>query len=254
MEKCQYDELRSQQKVHWWFVGKKEIVMDFAETHAGLHENAMKRLKILDVGCGMGLMIDELVKCGEVYGLDMEEEAVQYCNENLISQGYPPNVFKGLLPDEVPFDRDFFDYIFALDVIEHVEDDATALKTLLSLLKPGGSLILTVPALMKLWSYNDELNHHFRRYEKDELVTKVTQAGFKITKCSFYDSYLYVPAYITRSVKNRLNIRKSDVKETTNDSILNKILKRIFVSEKKRLRAGEFKKGVSLIMACKKEQ
>lgn len=77
MEKSQYDELKAQQNIHWWFTGKREIVIDFAEVHAGLTPKA--NCNILDVGCGMGLMLDSLAHYGNVYGVDTEEDAVEYC-------------------------------------------------------------------------------------------------------------------------------------------------------------------------------
>ena len=250
MEKCQYDELKAQQEIHWWFTGKREIVLDFAETHAGLKKNS--DVSILDVGCGMGLMLDSLVEYGNVSGMDMESEAVDYCKENAIKKGNNIDVRKGSLPNEVPFDKETFDYIFALDVIEHVKNDVRALMKLYSLLKPSGKLILTVPALMNMWSYNDELNHHFRRYEKKELLNKVKRAHFKIIKCSFYNSYLFVPAWIVRKIKNGLKIETTDVSNNTKNGYSNRILKWIFTNEKNRLRKGEFKRGVSLIIVCEK--
>lgn len=248
MEKCQYDELKAQQNVHWWFVGKREIVIDFAQTHAGLKEDPKNQ--ILDVGCGMGLMLNVLAQYGRIYGVDMEQEAVDYCNECLKEDHIDGQVVLGSLPNAIPFQDGFFDYIFALDIIEHVEDDIGALNALRNMLKPNGKLIITVPALMSMWSYNDELNHHFRRYEKDELIRKVRDAGLSIIKCSFYNSYLFFPAWLVRKVKNLLHVQSSDVTESSKDGFINGLFKKIFVSEKYRLRIGEFKKGVSLIMVC----
>lgn len=159
----------------------------------------------------------------------------------------------GSLPYNIPFQDNTFDYIFALDVLEHVEDDTAALHTLFNLLKPDGKLILTVPALMSMWSYNDELNHHYRRYEKDELITKVSKTNFHIIKCSFYNSYLFLPAWIVRHIKNIFHIKASDASLQNKDGFSNRLLRKIFVSEKYRLRKGEFTKGVSLIMACCKK-
>ena len=250
MEKCQYDELKKQQNIHWWFTGKREIVLDFAEYFLDLKKSNDNI--ILDIGCGMGLMLDALQDYGTVYGLDMEQEAVDYCNQTLLEQNQLPNVAIGSLPDDIPFQNNMFDYIFALDIIEHVEDDIAALQRIHALLKGNGKLLITVPALMSLWSYNDELNHHFRRYEREELINKVEKAGFKIIKSSFYNSYLYPFASSVRKIKRILNIKSSDVADETKDGLANQLLKKIFVSEKKYLRKKEFSKGVSLIVACSK--
>lgn len=252
MEKCQYDELKAQQNIHWWFTGKREIVIDYAETHLGMKK--ANECTILDIGCGMGLMLDVLQEYGHCYGIDMEEEAVTYCNQTLSTQGYPETVSIGLLPDDIPFQNEMFDYIFALDIIEHIKDDNLAIHKIYSLLKKGGKAIVTVPALMNLWSYNDELNHHYRRYEKEELIQKIEQSGLKVVSSSYYNSYLYLPALIIRKTKNLLKIHSSDVKNESKDSMVNTTLRKIFVSEKRRLRKKGFKKGVSIIVACEKKE
>lgn len=81
---------------------------------------------------------------------------MKYCNE--INEY--ANLWMGV--KLIPFQDKIFDYIFALDILEHVKDDAEALQTHFNLLKANGKLILTVPALMSMWSYNDELNQHYR--------------------------------------------------------------------------------------------
>ena len=250
MEKSQYAELKAQQSIHWWFVGKKEIVLDFARVHANLKEDCKNT--ILDVGCGMGLMIECLQKYGQVFGVDMEPDAVCYCNECMLSQGFNAKVLEGALPDRIPFPDQTFDYIFALDVLEHIREDNEALKKLFSLLRPGGWLVLTVPALMSMWSYNDELNHHFRRYEKEELIFKTEQAGFQVEKCSYYNCFLFAPAWFVRKVKNIFRIRTSDVYGKAKKSFINSLLSTIFISEKYCLRKNSFPIGVSLITACQR--
>lgn len=247
MEQIQYEELKEQQNTFWWFAGKREIVTDFAVFFAGLKKGT--NIRILDVGCGMGLMLERLSHFGTVFGMDTEESAVKYCTDMCNEQGIKANISKGALPDEIPFDANSFDYVFALDVLEHVDNDCRALSILHSLLKKEGKLILTVPADMSLWSYNDELNHHFRRYDKQELIEKVMQAGFHIINCSYYNSILYPAIWAVRQIKNAFHIYSSDVKTI---SCFNGILKTLFISEKYRLRNKGFKHGVSLILACER--
>jgi len=102
-----------------------------------------------------------------------------------------------------------------------------------------------------MWSHNDELNHHFRRYEEAELLEKVKESGLKILNHSFYNSFLYPIAKAVRVFKNKFNIKSSDVSGSGN-FFTNLILKKIFASEKFYLRKNRFKAGVSLIMACEK--
>ncbi len=248
MEARQYDELKRVQEIHWWFKGKREIVIDFLDRYS------KRGGKLLDVGCGMGLMLDVLYNYGEPYGMDMEKVAVDYCRSKL-KNDLSDRIQQGSFPNDVPFDNNYFDTIIALDVLEHIEDDKNSMIRIHNMLKDDGVLIATVPALMSMWSYNDVLNHHYRRYEYEELKDKIIGAGFTIEKISFYNTKLFPIAYIVRKVKNAFHIESSDIKEDSGgvkDNLINKILYRIFVSEKKHLRKHDYKKGVSIILVARK--
>lgn len=79
-----------------------------------------------------------------------------------------------------------FDYVFSFDVLEHIEDDAGALKHWASWLKPRGRLLLSVPARMKLWTAGDEWAGHYRRYERDQLIELLQTSGFEIESFECY--------------------------------------------------------------------
>lgn len=175
MEKSQYDELKKMQMVHWWFKGKSHIVTKMYEKYCiQNHDNS--RDKILDIGCGMGLTLESLGQYGEIYGSDIEDEAVEYCKSGFDYEYAFTHIKTGYLPYNIPFDEKF-DTVVALDVIEHVEDDNAALAEMYKIINKEGHLLLTVPALMCMWSGNDELNHHYRRYNRIELEKKIEAAG-----------------------------------------------------------------------------
>ncbi len=241
------------EKTFWWYCGKRDIVIDFARTHAGLETG--KDYKICDVGCGTGLMLKSLSDYGEVYGVDAEQLAVDYCRkleDVKYERDASENIKKGMLPNEIPFRNESFDYIFCLDVLEHVEDDRKALGVLHSLLRPGGWLILAVPALMSLWGSNDVMSHHFRRYDYKELNNKIADAGFRISRESYYNFWLMPPVWIIRKIKNLLHIETADAAFSEKDGITNRILKTIFSSEKYILRKHRFPAGVSLIVSAER--
>ena len=85
MEKYAYEELREQQNKHWWFRGRREIVIDYAKNQAAFKKDSQN--KILDVGCGMGFLLSELQNYGEVFGMDVEPEAVEYCRSVFDTKG-----------------------------------------------------------------------------------------------------------------------------------------------------------------------
>lgn len=246
MMDSQYDELLAMQNSHWWFVGKREIICDYGEHHTRLHIGGSD--DICDIGCGMGLMLDRLSKYGKVFGLDMEPSAVAHCREAVPAA----TVEIGRLPDQIPFPDQSFDVVVASDVLEHVKDDVDAARCIANLLRPDGNAIVTVPAHMSLWSHNDELNCHFRRYERDGLVSVLTAGGLVVRHISFYNSRLLPAVRAVRALKTRFGDESSDVDTGPSDGMANDVLRRIFEGERRRLRHGSYRNGVSLICCCEK--
>ena len=85
------------------------------------------------------------------------------------------------------------DAVTALDVIEHNEDDMAILADSYRILKPGGHIIITVPAFMWLWSHNDDINAHIRRYTSGELRQKLSQTGFTVRRISYNNFFVFPP-------------------------------------------------------------
>lgn len=230
------------QKTHWWFTSKKTIVLDAIKCHANLNEESA----ILDIGCGSGLMLNALSKLGKTLGMDESDEAIQFSQE--IFQG---TVCKGQLPNDVPFSKNQFDLITALDVIEHIDADVQSLTTVRSLLSENGIAIITVPAYMFLWSHFDEINHHKRRYTASELKTKLENSGLKVKKITYYNTFLFLIIYFVRQFKNLMaRDGKSDLQMPSKTT--NFVLRKIFSAEKYPLRFLNFPFGVSILAVVSK--
>ena len=230
------------QKKHWWFVTRKKIVLDTIDRYLNKSDNA----KVLDIGCGTGVMLNALEEVGRAYGMDMSDDAINFSKE--IFNG---KVEKGSLPDQVPYEKSFFDLITALDVIEHVDRDIDSLKAIRSLLVPGGNVVITVPAYMFLWSSFDEMNEHKRRYTRTELKTKLVQAGFTIEKISYYNTLLFPVVFVVRMLNNILKRDgASDVDMPSRP--VNFVLEKIFGIEKYLLRYFNLPFGVSVLAVVRK--
>jgi SAM-dependent methyltransferase len=230
------------QKQHWWFITRKTIVLDTINRHVKQTDN----IKILDIGCGSGVMLNALEKIGQTFGMDMADEAIAFSQEIFSGQ-----VEKGLLPDHVPYAENFFDVITALDVIEHVEEDVESLVTLHSRLVAGGKAVITVPAYQFLWSRFDELNEHKRRYTLTELDGKLKQSGFTVEKISYYNTLLFPVVYIVRLLNNALK-RDGSSDIDLPSPMLNFILRKIFGVEKYLLRWINLPFGVSILAVVSK--
>lgn len=242
MNASMYRQFFLAQQSHWWFTTRKSIVLD---TIARFHQKVPQE-KILDIGCGCGVMLNSLQQLGPTYGLDMSEDAIKFCAE--IFRG---EVKIGYLPDRVPFDQESFSLITALDVIEHIDKDQQSLKAIYDLLQPGGQAIFTVPAYQFLWSRFDEINEHKRRYTLSELRDKLVSVGFKIDKISYFNSILF-PLVFTARMLNKILGRDGASDIDLPGSTVNSLLRNVFGLELAALRRFDFPFGVSIIAAVRK--
>jgi len=165
---------------HWWFVARRRILLSVLKRNLDLKEG----LQILDVGCGGGATMGSLRRYGNVRGIDTSEEAVEYNRER------GREVSLGAV-ESIPFADNSFDLVLALDVIEHVPNDLQALRELFRTLRPGGSLLVTVPALQMLWSAHDVINGHYRRYTLGHLRDQVETAGFEVVTATYFNTLLF---------------------------------------------------------------
>ena len=129
---------------YWWFRARRDMILN-------LIEKRPKNSEILDLGCATGATMEFLQKSGftNVAGIDNSPEAIGICR----SKG-----LNAIFEDASRFDsgQNSFDVIIMADVLEHIKDDAEVLRGCKNLLKPGGDIIITVPAFAWLWGKNDE--------------------------------------------------------------------------------------------------
>lgn len=96
------------------------------------------------------------------------------------------------------------------DVLEHIEDDAAALRSMHRMLADGGKVYATVPAHRWLWSNADDQAGHFRRYTRTQLASRFSRCGFDVDLCSYYFWPLPLPMWLLRSLPDRLSRSRAD--------------------------------------------
>lgn len=212
MEKYLYEDLYKLEDNHWWHIAKRRPVVEIIQKI-----NSRDKLKILDVGCGTGKNMEVFSTLGEVWGLDNSKEAINFCKKRGLK-----NLKLATLQNN-GFKDNEFDVVTMLDVLEHIDDENSALIEVKRILKKGGCIILTVPAYGWLWSKWDEVLHHKRRYTKQALIKILEKAGFKVEKVSYMYSFLVLPVLFSRSIKSLFfsNNYGSDFK--LNSKIINKL-------------------------------
>ena len=111
---------------------------------------------------------------------------------------FRPEQILSLAGDAVPLPDGSLEYVTALDVLEHVPDDAAVVRGFHRLLKPGGLAVVTVPAGMALWSDWDEVLHHFRRYNRAQLRALFPKEGWELVYVNYTNVVVYPAVWLVR--------------------------------------------------------
>lgn len=244
MEKYLYLKHAELEDKHWWFVGRRMIV-----------EKIIRQLKlekhsqIFEAGCGTGGNLNMLARYGEVSAMELDEMACQLANERKVT-----TVKSGSLPDKIPF-SDEYDLIVLLDVLEHIDNDLEAAIALNSRLKPGGYLLVTVPAYQFLWSKHDEMNHHKRRYTLKQLKKVIKNSGYTVRYSSYFNSFLFPIVAGVRLLRNLVKLETDNVDSSDLNlpaKPVNKLLTFLFGSERYLIGNVSIPFGVSVLLLAQK--
>lgn len=238
-----YEILYETEATHWWLAARRNIVLDWIrQRYPDRHD-----LEILDVGCGTGLMLQELRPLGNATGIDISDEALQFCRKRGLDNVRNADVL------DLPFDADRFDFVTAMDIVEHIDDDVSALRQCRRVLKPGGRLFIFTPAHQWLWSLQDEVSHHKRRYIARTLSNAVTEAGLQIERQTYVSTFLLPVIFLGRQwLKVRQKFRTYNTENDLHPAWSNGILRSIFESEIPILRRTNMPFGASLLCVARK--
>jgi len=239
------DIYHSLEENHWWFVGRRELILALARKYY----SGRKGIKILEIGCSGGPLLNLLVSQGyhQIFGIDISKKAVQLCK----ARGFK-NVF--LMDGANPhFDGEEFDLIIASDVLEHIQDDEKAVKEWRRFLKTEGIIICFVPALRALWSKHDEDNEHWRRYTKKTLQDIFVKNNFTIARSSYWNIALFIPTLFYRFLMRIFFKESAKYQLTENKYALNWLLSKLLRIENFFLIMGvNCPIGVSVFVVAKK--
>jgi len=248
MEGVAYEQFLGLERDHWWFIGRRRCYFTLLEHFL---KNA-RDLRVLDVGCGVGGMLPELARFGKPIGIDSDRRSIEICRE----RGFPNSFLGGGM--DIPAQSGCADLVTFFDCIEHLPDDERALRDANRVLRAGGHLFISVPAYQFLYSNNDKVAHHFRRYTRGELVRKVRAAGFEVVKATYVNVTLFpliLPAVLLFKLKEALFPKLDDTRTNLSHvpaRPINSLLAAIFGGEGKLLRYLSAPFGHSLALIARK--
>jgi SAM-dependent methyltransferase len=196
MNPAEYERMYALEDWYWWFVSRRAAAARFLRDYAPPE----RPLQILDAGCGTGGMLDLFRKWPDAVatGVDFSPDALRFSH----GRGHQRLVGADLML--LPFRSCAFDVVTALDVIEHVSDDARAIGEISRVLRPGGILVASVPAYQFLWGPHDEALHHHRRYSRGEFRELIHGAGLRVERHTYLLAALFpLAAAVRLATRNR---------------------------------------------------
>jgi SAM-dependent methyltransferase len=223
---------------HWWFVARRGLVMDEVGRSAPPRPAA-----VVEVGCGTGATLGALARAfpdAHVTGVDPVEAVLR------VAASSGCDVVRGRF-EELPLASAAVDVLLALDVLEHLDDDAAGLAEAARVLRRGGVLLATVPALPSLWGPHDELNHHRRRYTRAMLQEGVSAAGLRVERLTYFNTLLLPLAWGERVLARR---RRRPAPVVVPARPVNTALRGVFALEGRLLRRVDLPIGLSLMVVA----
>jgi SAM-dependent methyltransferase len=235
MERIVYEQMAELDQRHWWYRARREVLAALIRREVQPPANA----RVLEIGCGTGHNLAMLGEFGSVDALELDDEARAVAEQRL-----GKSVMRAPLPELAGVPERHYDLIGAFDVIEHIDDDQAALASIAGRLKPGGKLVVTVPAHQWMWSAHDVVNHHKRRYSKRALRALVQGSSLKLERSGYFNSLLF-PLAVAERLSSKLR-GKDDADLSLPPRLLNAALERVFALERHLVARLPLPPGLSL--------
>jgi SAM-dependent methyltransferase len=259
----EYARMYAAEDTHWWYVGMRQATLGLLNGYVAadpgletrfLQENgflgAGTRLRILDAGCGTGGLLPHLAAQGWAAGVDLSSTALGFARQ----RGLTPLAQASV--ETLPFASATFDVVTCMDVLYHlqVHEDVAALREFHRVLRPGGWLLVKVPALETLRGQHDRTVHTRHRYTVAELREKLVAARFRVERATYANTLLLPLAAAKRAAEHLLPIAAEGSSDVTQEpGWLNAVLTRILSIEAHLVQHIDLPVGVSAIALAQRE-
>jgi SAM-dependent methyltransferase len=241
MQRDEYATMFRVEQTHWWYGALRRLIFQTLETELP----DWRDKEILDAGCGTGAILQGLGNPARNVGIDLAPEAIEFCRQRGLN-----NVRQGDICN-LPFGNASFDAIICSSVIYHqwVGDVDAALREMHRVLRPGGLLVINVPAFRFLRSAHDDAVMTARRFRKPEIRKLLRAHNFSIQRLTYWTTLLFPLAIVARTLGGSQMGRDF---ETTKPSLLQRVFAQIMALELRLLKGASFPFGVALLAAARK--
>lgn len=206
MNQDEYKSLYELEGHHWWFVGMRKIIAAILD-----RQSLSGPLRILDAGCGTGYMLSWLrtySRGGQVVGVDISRDAMDFCRSRAEKLLIQASVAGLPLPDNT------FDLVTSFEVLDWFapEQAGAPFSELARVLKPGGILLIRLPAFQSLFSGHDRAIRTVHRYTRKELVRRLEGQGLTLVRTTYANTLLLPVAVVWRWLHKTSHGQRSDVR------------------------------------------
>jgi ubiquinone/menaquinone biosynthesis C-methylase UbiE len=247
MEAVEYEVMFHREEDYWWYVGLRDLVLAQIARFA----RNRKTLTMLDAGCGTGKLL-EACRNYLPYGLEYSQVALPF----LQRRGVDDKVVRASIC-HIPFPDDSFDLVTSMDVLYTVPapGDFQGLREMARVLKPGGLILLNLPAYEFLRSHHDAAIHTRQRYTRGTVRDMLKKAGLQATGISYRNTVLFPLVALVRGTQKLLKPNpeapKSDLRPLPR--LVNRALLLPLLVENRLIRAGvRLPFGLSIFCAATK--
>jgi len=240
MDTNAYQVMAHVERNHWWFRGRRNVLAGLvSELSPPLPNGA----RVLDVGCGTGANGPVLAQAGRfTVGVDFSAVPLK------LDRGADREQLTRVQGDGelLPFRDGAFDLVVSLDVLEHLKDDRSGARELRRVVRPGGVVVVFVPAFDILWGLQDEVSHHLRRYTRRQLLDVLTSAELRIERATYFNTILFLPILAARLAMRIYRPRTLKTENEVGGRRTNALLTGLFGLEPSILAHTNLPVGVSL--------
>lgn len=239
-----YGEYAQIEAVHWWFESPRAIFGTLLR-QLPLAPDAL----LLDLGCGTGANLNLLSRYGRVNGLDRGAAAARYARNRT-----QVPVLRGDVRS-LPVRSSTVDLVTAFDLIEHIDDDRACVGEMARVLRPGGHVLVTVPAFPWMWGRQDVISHHKRRYRARDFAQLFVMAGLRIRRLTYLNTFLFpvvAAVRLARRVFPEKNTELMSDFSMTKPGRVNDLLAKLFSLEAPLIARVNLPLGVSLLCVAER--
>ena len=243
MQPEEYDVMFRVEETHWWYQALHQLIFQTLQSE----QPDWREKEILDAGCGTGSILNQLGNPTKNIGVDLAPEAISFCRQRGLNNVQQADICA------LPFADASFDVVVCSSVLYHqwVKDSGVAIRELHRVLRPGGLLLLNVPALRFLHSAHDEAVMTAHRFSKSEIRQLLRDNGFVIRRLTYWTTLLFPLAVIARTLGGSSTGRDF---QSAADSLPHRLFKHMMALELRLLKRTSLPIGVALLAAARKQE